>query len=213
MLKIQNGGNLRYRLKKHPFSYAIYGIGQYCSSLLENDYERTDDLVPFQGDGPIYFCFDYRLNNNEAKITFFDLEADVEKVLYDTFDEYIHALELYADYSVTETEEGIDEIKMSIEKALNIKIEKSIYNYGYALYQGKFKDKYFWISPNKVPSGFVRENDERYEELKSQTEGTVLQYPEIPENCILLSSEDRKGIMKELAKKNLKIVELKKYIK
>jgi hypothetical protein len=107
MLKIQNGGNIRYRLKKYPFPYVI-GIGRYYPSLLENDYDGTNDLLPFGGDGPCYFCFDYRLNNNEAKITYIDLEADKEKILYDNFNEYIHSLELYTDYFVIETEDGID---------------------------------------------------------------------------------------------------------
>jgi hypothetical protein len=102
---------------------------------------------------------------------------------------------------------------MSIEKILKIKMEKSIYNVGYTLYQSKYNNQYFWISPNKVPCGFVQENDERYVELKSQIKGTELQYPEIPESCILLSSVNRKGIMKELLKKNIKIIELKEFIK
>jgi len=213
MLKIQNGGSIRYRLRKFPFPCEIYGIGHYYPSLLENDYERSDDLVPFGGDGPCYFCFDYRLNNNEAKITYIDLETDKEKVLYDNFDEYIHSLELYTEYSVIETEKEIDEIKILVEKILNIKMEKSIYNFGYTLYQGKFNNQYFWISPNKVPRGFVQEHNERYEELKSQIEGTELQYPEIPDGCVLLSAAVRKEITKELLKNDVKIVELKEYIK
>jgi len=64
--------------------------------LLDNDYERLDGLVPFGGDGGTYFCFDYRSNTNEAKITYIDLEMEEETILFDNFSRFIEALELYA---------------------------------------------------------------------------------------------------------------------
>lgn len=43
-----------------------------------------------------------------------------------------------------------------------------------------------------MSSGFIRSDDKRYEELKSQMETSGLRYPEIPENALLISTSDEK---------------------
>jgi hypothetical protein len=190
----------------------IYGIGPNFPSLLDNNYEMDDSLVPFGGNGGCYFCFDYRHDDSEAKIMYFDMEMDEEIMLFDTFNEYVHSLELYTDYFVIETNKGIGEFKTLAEDILNIEIKDSIYDVGYTNYMGKFNNQNFWISPNKVPDGFINKNDKRYEELKSAIVGMELRYPEIPESSILLQSEDEKSIG-ELLKKGIKIIGLKEYMK
>src|SRR5688572_29754857 len=65
ILKIQNGGYIRFTLKETP-NDQIYGIGPFFPSLTEydwTDYEgavgfELPGLVPFDGDGHWYLCLD-----------------------------------------------------------------------------------------------------------------------------------------------------------
>jgi hypothetical protein len=50
--------------------------------------------------------------------------------------------------------------------------------------------QWLWISPNTVPRGFVRKNDQRYSELKDLMPGFAERFPELPPGSYILNAED-----------------------
>lgn len=217
ILKIQNGGYIRFRLPETT-NEQIYGIGPFFPSLTDydwTDYEGTvgfelTGLVPFDGDGHWYLCLDYRHNNTQPEITFIDTESDYEKTIAKTFQEYLKLLEIDADNEfVIETNLTIEELATKISSTADIKFEEpDSFAHGYPIYRSKFNDSWVWLSPNKVPSGFIRESDDRYEELKSQMLPTSLRYPEISSNFIFISVSDdlpRQNLFDILTRQGIKI--------
>ncbi|UZJ64619.1 SMI1/KNR4 family protein [Sphingobacterium sp. KU25419] len=67
ILKIQNGGYIRYKIAETP-QEQIMGIGPFFPSLTDFDWAESqqyvsfelDGLVPLDGDGHWYICLDYR---------------------------------------------------------------------------------------------------------------------------------------------------------
>lgn len=223
ILKIQNGGYIRFRLPE-TLNEQIYGIGPFFPSL--TDYDWTDyegsvgfelsGLIPFDSDGHGYLCLDYRHNNAQPEITFIDTESDYEKPIAKNFQEYLKLLEIDTDNEfVIETNSTIEELVTKISSIADIKFEEpNSFDHGYPIYRSKYNDSWVWISPNKVPSGFIRESDDRYEELKSQMLPTSFRYPEIPGDFIFISVSDdlqRQNLFEILARQNIKINEAKAY--
>lgn len=224
ILKIQNGGYIRFSLKDIPHSQ-IYGIGPYYPSVTDfewlSEYDHasfdTKGLFPFDGDGHWNLCLDYRTNTLDPQITYIDLESDMEKLIATSFNNYLLMLEIVTDNEfVIDSKVNIDTILKQISEAVQIQFEEPDYfSHGYPVFRSNFKDSWIWISPNKVSGGFIREQDERYTELKSQMETTALRYPELPESALLIStSEDtlRKELFSKLATVGIDIRDLKHYI-
>lgn len=223
ILRIQNGGYIRFRLPETS-NEQIYGIGPFFPSLTDydwTDYEGTvgfelNGLVPFDGDGHWYLCLDYRHNNTQPNITFIDTESDYEKRIAKNFQEYLKLLEINADNDfVIETTFTIEELVTKISSIADIKFEEpNSFDRGYPIYRSKYNDSWIWISPNKVPSGFIRESDYRYEELKSQILPTSLRHPEISSDFIFINVSDdlqRRNLFDILTRQNIKINEAKAY--
>jgi hypothetical protein len=211
LLKVQNGGYIRYTIEG-TLHHQIYGIGNNFPSITDvdwTDYDgvvnfELDGLIPFDGDGHWHICFDYRKNKIEPEITFIDTECDTEKSIAKSFKEYLGLLKIEAENEfVIETNLTLEETIKEISKILKIEFdEPEFYNYGYSIYRGKFNESWIWISPNKVPNGFVREDHERFNELKSKIFKTALRYPEISEDFLFISVSDdneRENLFKELA--------------
>jgi hypothetical protein len=224
LLKIQNGGYIRFALKDTPHSQ-ISGIGPYYPSITDFDWlSEYDDLsfdikglFPFDGDGHWNICLDYRKNKIDPEVTYIDTESDYEKHIATTFNNYLHLLEIETENEyVIETNSNIDTLLKQISETANIEFEEPDYwAHGYPVFRGNLKDSWIWISPNISPSGFIREDDERYIELKSQMETTALRYPEIPESSLLISvSEEhvRQELFTKLTTSGIKIRELKEYV-
>lgn len=224
LLKIQNGGPLRFTIKG-TIHRQISGIGPYYPSITDFEWltEYDDlsfdvkDLFPFDGDGHWNICLDYRKNKTEPEVTYIDTEADYEKPIAPTFKEYLTLLEIDTENEyVIETNSGIETVLKQISDIVKIEFEEPDYwSYGYAEYRSNFKDSWIWVSPNRSPAGFIREDDDRYQELKSQMETTALRYPEIPENALLIVvSEDdvRKELFTQLAHAGIKIKAIKEYL-
>ena len=203
LLNIQNGGYIRYTIAETGHS-VIAGIGPYYPSITNlpdwsdsEDWELSfalDGLVPFDGDGHWYLCFDYRNQPVEPKITLIDIECDREEVIALNFKEYLSLLvmEVEDDY-VIDTNLTIEEAVKKIAALAKIDFEApDSWAHGYAQYRAKYKGKWVWISANTVPSGFVRRDDKRFDELKSQMETSALRFPELPENALLISTSDEK---------------------
>lgn len=204
LLKIQNGGYIRYTIEETGHS-VIAGIGPYYPSITDDhgwseseDWGlsfKLDGLVPFDGDGHWHICFDYRNQQVEPAITLIDIESDKEQAIAINFKEYLSLLvmEVEDDY-VIDTNLSIVEAVKQVAEIAEIDFEApDAWAHGYAQYRGKYKGKWVWISANKVPSGFVRSDDKRYDELRLQMETSALLYPEISENALLISTSDEKA--------------------
>ncbi|MBC7756470.1 MAG: SMI1/KNR4 family protein [Bdellovibrio sp.] len=231
LLMIQNGGYIRYTIKETVHSL-IAGIGPYYPSITNlPDWSESEDwglsfklvgLIPFDGDGHWHLCFDYRNQPVEPKITLIDIECDREELIAKNFKEYLSLLVMQVeDDYVIETSLSVDaavEQVATISKAAIAKIDfeaPDAWAHGYVIYRGKYKGKWVWISPNKAPSGFVRSDDKRYDELKSQMETSDCRFPELPDNALLISTSDdktTKALLKLLTENGLKIAALTTYL-
>jgi hypothetical protein len=224
LLQIQNGGYIRFTLKD-TLHRQISGIGPFSPSITDyewlSDYEDLSfdikDLFPFDGDGHWNICLDYRKNKIEPQVTYIDTEFDHERLIAPTFTTYLNLLEIDTENEyVIETNSSIDKMLKQISDTAKIDFEEPDYwAHGYPVYRSNYKDSWIWISPNIAPSGFIREDDERYLELKSQMEISALRYPEIPESSLLISVSEE-SVQKELFAKlttvGIKIKELKEYM-
>lgn len=223
LLKIQNGGYIRFTLSGD--SGQLFGIGPCFPSITSTDLTDYTDtvsyelngLIPFDGDGNWYICFDYRKGSTFPEITFIDLECDEEEVIADNFKEYVGLLEIDVDnIYVIETKSTIEDVLKEISKVVNIEFEEpDFYNYGYADYRGKFKDGCMWVNPNRVPASFIREEDENYEQLKFLAGDTSLRYPELSNSCLLISFSDdkiRKEFIKTFINSSIKLQQLEEFL-
>lgn len=225
LLKIQNGGYIRYTLSEIG-NDKIYGIGPYFPSIFDidwNDYSEDlsfelDGLIPFDSDGHWFICFDYRNNKTIPEITYIDTELDTEEKVAENFNNYLDLLGIdFEDQFVIETNLSLEDSINKIEKALKIKFEEPDSDaYGYPLYRTKYKNNWFWLNSNKVPEGFIRNDEERYEQLKSQMESFTLYYQELPEDSLLVkvySDKAQKSMIKELTENCIKVKSLEEYFK
>jgi hypothetical protein len=92
LLKIQNGGYIRYTLPDdlavNADHHLISGIGSNFPSLVQGaDWGYDDDicawlegLIPFDGDGHWHLCFDYRRNKSEPEITFIEIDDLIDQL-------------------------------------------------------------------------------------------------------------------------------------
>jgi hypothetical protein len=217
ILKIQNGGYIRYKLLETTHEL-IHGIGPYFPSLMDFDWEESkeyvsfklDGLVPIDGDGHWYICLDYRSNQKKPKISFIDIECDEQEIIANSFSEYLDLLELDTEIElVIDTENSIEEILNEFEGIFQIKfVDPDNFDFGYSIYKSKYKDIWIWLTPNKVPDGFVRENDQRYSELKEQISFSGVRFPEINDKMIFLELSNMKlkdEIIHKLSERGIKI--------
>lgn len=225
LLKTQNGGYIRKTLKE-SLNKQIYGIGPYFPSLTDVDWTEYKDwvsfklegLIPFDGDGHWYICLDYRNNNSSPEITYIDTEGDSQEKIADSFSDYLAQLTLDVnDELVICTNKSIEEIVNQLENILNIKFNNpSDFDHGYDQYTEQLNDTWVWLSPNLVPNGFVRKNENRYEELIKLSKGKTSRFPEIPETNLLISFSDKDTenfAVEKLRNNQIKIEFLKDIIK
>jgi len=225
LLKIQNGGYIRKTLKE-SLNEQIYGIGPYFPSLTDVDWTEYKDwvsfelegLIPFDGDGHWYICLDYRNNKSMPEITYIDIECDNQVKIANSFSNYLSQLTLTVDEElVINTNKAIGEIIKKLESILNIKFEEpDNFTHGYDQYKGKLEDCWIWLSSNIVPNGFVRKDEERYEELVKLSEGKATRFPEISETSLLISFSDentKNKVVEKIRNNEMDIRPLKEIIK
>lgn len=225
LLRIQNGGYIRFTIADTPHSQ-IYGIGPYFPSLMEfewlKEYEGTlsyelDGLIPFDGDGHWNICLDYRRNRIDPEITYIDTESDYERLIAKNFKEYLSLLkpDIEGEFFI-DTDLQIEDVLKQISIAGKIDFEEPDYfAHGYPIYRSKFKDSWVWLSPNKVPSAFIREGEERYDKLKSLMNTNSIRFPELSDTDLLISVSDedkRQDFFNTLTNAGLKIKELKEVL-
>ena len=224
LLTIQNGGYIRYTIEDTPHSQ-ISGIGPYYPSITNfewlKEYEglsyEIDGLFPFDGDGHWNICLDYRKNKMEPEVTYIDTEIDFEKPIAKNFKEYIDKLIIETENEyVIETNASIEETLKLISTVISSEFgQPDLFAHGYPIYSNNYKDNWIWISPNKVPSGFIRQGEDRYEELKGQMEFQSLRFPELKDNFILITfsdTEQKEELISRLTDKELIVKELKEYL-
>ncbi len=224
ILEIQNGGYIRFTLKDTPHNQ-ILGIGEFGNSITNfewfREYEETlsftlDGLFPFDGDGHWNICLDYRKNKVDPEVTYIDTEIEFEKPIAGTFKEYLDLLEVAKeDRFVIETELTIEDCITKIAAVLNVQFEEpTTFHHGYKTYRSNYNDSWIWITPNKVPGGFVRESHERFEELKLVEITERLRFPELPGNYLLIDISDEtecKKILNRLDQAGIIVKALKAY--
>jgi len=204
LLRVQNGGYVRYTLPDVPHD-VIEGIGPYFPSLLPFDWNNVQEyvsfplkgLVPFDGDGHWHLCFDYRQNATAPLISYVDIECNRQSTVANSFAQYLSMLQLEVGKEyVIETEEDINALIAHLASALSVSFAPpNSFAQGYPVYRAALgttdHPQWLWVSANKVPRGFVRPDDARYEQLKNLLPGFTRRFPEVPENaCFMVATED-----------------------
>lgn len=153
---------------------------------------ELDGLIPFDGDGHWYICLDYRIDKLTPEITYIDIECDNQEKIADSFSAYLSSLKLIVgDEYVINTDKTISEMANELESILTISFDgPDNVAHGYDVYRSQIGDAWIWLSPNLVPSGFVRKNDGRFEELLKLTKESATRFPEIPETSLLICFSD-----------------------
>ena len=203
LLRVQNGGYIRFQLPQMVHR-EIAGIGPYFPSSIDFDWDEVQEyvsynlkgLVPFDGDGHWHMCLDYRGNLN-PQVTLVDIECDRESPIANSFTEYLDLLELDVDSDALAIREvaDIEDLIQQLSEALSISFEEpDSWAHGYPVYRAACSEldspEWLWISPNLVPRGFVRPDDDRYDELKSLLPGKAKRYNDLADTSYILSSTD-----------------------
>jgi len=210
VLKIQNGGYLRKEPKSCP-SRMILGIGPHRPSITTLIWDKAG-LIPFDEDGHWYLCLDYRLDENAPCVTYIR-QGGKEKKIASSFNEFLSQLKLKTfGHYVLEDDEVIPVVKGKIEKALDIKFNPPN-SWADGIPTAKTKDNDSWITfnTNMIPSGFVRKDDDRYEELKPSETEWVKRYDELEENAYLLKvfkKDAEKEVFEKLSAVGLNFVKI-----
>ena len=235
LISEQNGGYVRRVLPDSTHSM-IWGIGPRFPSITETHraelrrwarrsrrfWEKTLPLVPFDGDGHWYLCFDYRTGTVEPRVTFIDLEMEEEHAVADTFEDFLSLLQP----SVSSNTLGVvgDWTVISVAQALGGALgvsfdDQGSWAYGYPVWGCSLGDErnpqWCWISPNEVSRGFVREDDERFKKLSGRMPGVAKRFPEFPEVVVEISFTDEVGeVVREACKRSaIEVVSLTGHIK
>ncbi len=203
LLRRQNGGYIRPSLPELP-NDCIAGIGPHFPSLTDFDWAELQDyvsfplngLVPFDGDGHWYLCLDYRAEGAEPAVTYIDSEVDAQSAVAASFADYLALLRVEAGGDcVLETALEAEAVVARLSSALGVEFEPpDTWAHGYpqrrAALGSADSPEWLWLSANKVPRGFVRPEDLRYDELKDLLPGQALRYPEAPEDSFLLATTE-----------------------
>ncbi|MCA9111520.1 MAG: SMI1/KNR4 family protein [Planctomycetaceae bacterium] len=203
LLRVQNGGYIRLSLPQMSH-HKISGIGPHFSSLTDFDWSDCQEyvsfpltgLVPFDGDGHWHLCLDYRKNSSNPAITYIDVECDDESPIAPSFKEYLTMLRIEVkDEMILHPVEDIETVKQQLSSRLGVNFDTTdTWAHGYPIERASLgrpsNPQWLWLSPNCVPRGFIRVDDERYNELRDVMPGNALRYPEVPANAYLMSVTD-----------------------
>ncbi|MCP2045552.1 SMI1/KNR4 family protein [Pontibacter sp. HSC-36F09] len=209
LLKTQNGGYIRKTLPGFEHTL-IYGIGPHYPSLTDVDWSeyndwvsfKLDGLVPFDDDGHLFMCLDYRQDRLNPQIALIAPDSEIQSIVADSFAEYLSKLVVKTDGEfVIETNESIEKVAKDIEQSLGVEFEApNSYEQGYPIYRSNINGQWMWLSPNLVPKGFVRRDDDRYNELKQLANGEATRFPEVAKSSLLISFSNEETEKRALAK-------------
>ncbi len=153
-------------------------------------------LVPFDGDGHWHLCLDYRKNKSAPSVAYVDIECDHETPIAPSFPEYLSLLRVEVeDELVVHSVADIESVKQLLSSQLGADFDPTdTWAHGYPIERvalgSQTAPQWLWLSPNRVPHGFVRSDDDRYNELKNVMPGDALRFPEVPADAYILSATD-----------------------
>lgn len=204
LLETQNGGYIRFGLdeKAHDF---IRGIGPNRPNIADFAWDPEgrdnvsfplDGLVPFDGDGHWYICFDYRSDADAAGITYVDVECDGQERVAGSFAGYLDALEpeflQRFDWFVAPSVADFQAMKARLENALGKAfelesgdLESGVFTLIARFGRSKKDPRAFTMQPNRARRASIRTNHPRYEELKDLLPGYAPMYPGLPPDSYL----------------------------
>lgn len=209
-LREQNGGYLRFGWRGFA-GRDLWGIGPRFPSILRGSiakrFERVDDvwlprkadkLIPFVGDGHWYLCFDARASRDAPAIALVDLESEKHRVVAPSFSQFLSDALGTSDQEPRVglvTDVGLELAARYLGDALDMTItNQGAWADGYETFHGRSKSgashSQFWISPNEVPRGFVREDDDEHDNLVGLLPGTALRHPEHPDCTMIIEVTD-----------------------
>jgi hypothetical protein len=202
LLRQQNGGYVRQSLADDTIPHSqIWGIGPYFPNIAEYQEQldpktaetgawvpaRAERLVPFDGDGHWYLCLDYR-DGSSPKVTFVDVELEGERCVAASFAAFLEALRPSGPKACVGITEAlsIEQLAAALGSALKTPFEDQGDEWhGYPVARASLgrgaARAWAWVTPNRVPRGFVRRNDRRYKELVGMLPGFDLRVPEHPD--------------------------------
>ncbi|HCK83660.1 MAG TPA: hypothetical protein DHW63_03825 [Hyphomonadaceae bacterium] len=204
LLREQNGGYTRLTLPNSCQSQ-LWGIGPHYPDIVTgrgwvdiDESEQPRDghlLVPFDGDGHWYLCLDYRDTgpNGEPRVAHIDVECECEEFVATDFSAFLGLLSCeYSSPTWGIVGASMDEVAAALGRVLNVEFgetvefsEPSDYDFGYPIRRCNLTPEkvsdWVWISPNRVPRGFVRQDDPRYLELVGRLPGYTQRMPMNPD--------------------------------
>jgi hypothetical protein len=204
LLRKQNGGPLRATWPA-TYSRVLWGIGPQAPSIT-CDQARfrprhreprhwapagSELLIPFDGDGDWFLCFDYRKlgAREEPAVTLLDCECEFEEPLAETFltflaglvDQVATSQRIYGEV----TAEGVARALAQQLGAPAPRLDNGASGYASWRIALRGDHQWCWVSANAVPVGFRRAGAT---DQIVMTEETGLQIPEDPACVALISS-------------------------
>lgn len=154
-------------------------------------------LIPFDGDGHWYMCFDYRSSGPRGvpSITFVDFECEREELVAQNFLEFLSGLvDEVAEKSIrVYGHQDAEGVARAIATHLQLtQPSEDEFSEGFPTWRIALpgEAEWCWLSPNRVPTGFRREGSRVI-----TTDATALRLPEDPNCSVLVSVTDGSGQM------------------
>jgi len=200
LLKVQNGGGIRFTLEEYPHEQ-IYGIGSGYYSINHTKWDEirgevpfdVDRLIPFDGDGVHWnLCLDYRENSLVPAVCDYAMaDGDVHEIA-SSFDEYIRMLIPADEFNFYIPKvENLEHLLHLLSASLFLDFrEIHQHVFGYSAHQAYKKMKFresIKIEPNLVPRGYIDQGNHDFEALKNALPGLTSLVNEIPESSYLLT--------------------------
>ena len=201
LLKIQNGGLVRYGTSpKHPPS-RLYGIGDTYPKLhfLEEELgeEAADyfgfplrSLLVFNGDGHHYDCLDYRQHADCPQVIQINIDTNRQTLLADNVEQFLQDLKLDTEgIWAVQSEKPLIEVVSEFKRA-GVEFETPPPGTHYPLYFGKLGEYQLCLSPNQVAFAVTSNGKKLFNRAKNYTCDIALRYPEINAGYSLLLAYD-----------------------
>lgn len=205
LLRIQNGGYTELVLP-NSVQGEIWGIGAQYPTITDGSLKQRltghDDevwmplgshlLIPFDGDGHWYMCFDYRAAgpHAEPQVALVDIECALERVVADSFAHFMSLLVRNRGPNPVFVVERIspEAVVEMLGKALGLRFEgPDNFNHGYPIWRAKLRDgphaDWVWIDPNEVPVAFRRNGRGVVETL----DDTTTRFPEFSRTAAVIT--------------------------
>jgi hypothetical protein len=153
--------------------------------------------------------------------SYIDIEVDEHAPVAATFAEYLSMLRVDAgDTYVLADVADADATAAQLSAVLNVQFSPAdAWDHGYPIHRASLgsvdKPEWLWLSANRVPRGFVRTDDPRYDELKALMMRDALRYPEIPPDSVLLSATDgvREKVLNACAALQIPVARLQTFMR